>query len=78
MAFAKSFKVEFLSSSLSADGSYQWIGNAYRYRTTEEAVQHFDYLRGIYASAIQSRVVATDDPINVAFENGKSSRVGEG
>jgi hypothetical protein len=73
-----SFKIEFLSSALSADGSFQWVSNAYRYRTTKEAFEHFDYLRGAGAPAIQTRVMATEDRINVSFENGKSARIGEG
>jgi len=75
MTLAKSFKVEFLSTALSVDGSFQWISNTFRYRTTEEATQHFDYLRGQGAPAVESRVVATDEPVNVTFENGKSAPV---
>lgn len=70
-----SYKVEFLTSALSVDGTAQWVSNAYRYRTTKEATQHFEYLGGAGAPSTEHRVVETDDQVNASFEDGKSSRV---
>jgi hypothetical protein len=70
-----SYKVEFLTSALSVDGSPEWRANAYRYRSATEASQHFAYLRGDGAPSIEHRVVEIDEPVNAAFEDGRSSLI---
>lgn len=52
------------------DGSGKWYGNALRFATKEEAEANVQNLASRWFSVRDTRVVASDDPVNYKWENG--------
>lgn len=54
-----------------ADGTGQWVGNALRFATKEEAEANVYDLYQRWTLVRETRVVESDDPVNYAWIDGK-------
>ena len=61
-----SYKIEVI-----ADDSGQWVSNALRFATEQEAQDYMDDLAGRWTLVQQTRVTETDDPATYEFKDGK-------
>ena len=58
-----------------ADDSGQWTGNALRFATEEEAEQWVQDLSMRWILVRDTRVVASNDPVNYQIERGEDGRL---
>jgi hypothetical protein len=65
-----SFKPEVI-----ADNSGQWVGNALRFATREEAEAQVRDLAWRWTSVRDTRVVESDDSVNYAYHGGQLTAV---
>ena len=54
-----------------ADASGRWCGNALRFATREEAEANVRDLMMRWFAVRETRVVASDDPVNYRYVNGR-------
>jgi len=53
-----------------ADSTGQWVGNALRFATKEEAEANVKNLAGRWMMVTDTRVVESDEPVNYKWING--------
>jgi hypothetical protein len=59
-----------------ADASGEWIGNALRFATEQEAIAYVIDLAVRWTMVRDTRVVPSDDPITYTFVDGKLKSLG--
>ncbi len=67
----KSFKAQFLISG-------EWVDNAVRFKTKEEAEEYSKTLFRHWTTPMDRRVVESEDEVNFIFRNGRTEPFGIG
>jgi hypothetical protein len=65
------------SPEVIADSSGEWVGNALRFATREEAEANVLTLAMRWTSVRDTRVVESDEPVNYAWVTGRLVPVGD-